>query len=173
MSRWANFFFTITGEMPENRAKMIIFAPITGAPEHTAQYGTPHTAYIRQQQKRNIQNNYGTRRRFQENRFTLQGIRFCVPFQRHLRRTRCRLRLRSERCGVEEQYQAILVAGHDSAPREHRRHRQRHLHASHHLEGQRTRRRLQRPPHRQPRQQKALPRRRPYRRPDCQIRRED
>ena len=54
------------------------------------------TVYLHSHTTQKRQN--GTRRRFQENRITLQRVRFCVPFQRNLRRSRRRLRLWSARC---------------------------------------------------------------------------
>ena len=44
----------------------------------------------------------------------LQGVRLHLSFQRNIRRTGCRVRLRAERRRVEEQYQALLV-GFDGA----------------------------------------------------------
>lgn len=53
-------------------------------------------------------------RTFQKTGSPLQGVRLHLSFQRNIRRTGCRVRLRAERRRVEEQYQALLV-GFDGA----------------------------------------------------------
>ena len=112
----------------------------------------PDFSYLCQSErsaKQNTTYDYDSGRTFQETRGPLQGVRLHLPVERDLRRSGRRLRLRSERRRVEEQHQALLVGFDGQAPRKHRGHRRRDLHAPPHMGGFGTRFGLQRSADRQ------------------------
>ena len=136
----------------------------------------PDFSYLCQSErsaKQNTTYDYDSGRTFQETRGPLQGVRLHLPVKRDLRRSGRRLRLRSERRRVEEQHQALLVGFDGQAPRKHRGHRRRDLHAPPHMGGFGTRFGLQRSADRQQGFEETLPRRRTHRGVDRQTGRED
>ena len=136
----------------------------------------PDFSYLCQSErsaKQNTTYDYDSGRTFQETRGPLQGVRLHLPVERDLRRSGRRLRLRSERRRVEEQHQALLVGFDGQAPRKHRGHRRRDLHAPPHMGGFGTRFGLQRSADRQQGFEETLPRRRTHRGVDRQTGRED
>ena len=56
-------------------------------------------------------------RNLQETYCSLQRIRFCLRFERDIRRAGCRLRLRTERRRAEKQYKSLLVGVYDPSQR--------------------------------------------------------